>query len=380
MNRQIKYVGFYTPQGSKHARASCVAAIDKMDYICDVLNRRGFATHIVSPSWITDRDAPFCRASKISMGPLRHLTSAPSFGARTKPFRLLRILLALSWLFLYLVRHTEEGETVLVYHSPWLSVCLRWAKRIRGFRIVLEAEEVYADARPVSKVFATLERSLLASSDAFLFPTELLAEKLSFRKPFAIVYGRYQALDSVVSPAPDGKIHLLYAGIIDVHKKGAFNAVESTRYLPSNYVLHVVGFGDIARLEARIKELSRDGECQIFFDGQKQGVDYIRYAQACHIGLSTQTMEGAYLQTSFPSKILSYLCMGLRVVSCRVECVVRSKVSGLVTYYERDTPEDIAKAILSMDLSRAFDSRATLYQLDSVFGENLEGLLEGGLK
>ena len=88
-------------------------------------------------------------------------------------------------------------------------------------------------------------------------------------------------------------------------------------------------------------------------------------------------MSGAYLQTSFPSKILSYLSMGLAVVSCYIECVSACRIGDLVTYYHEDTPEKIAEAIRSTSVQNSSTAiLKRMEQLDDSFCADLQRLLE----
>ena len=204
-------------------------------------------------------------------------------------------------------------------------------------------------------ILISWKKRIIESADAYIFSTELLRNQISMGKSSCVLYGTLEIEKRLACPSSDGKIHLLYAGVIDSHKCGAFNAVEATRFLSANYVLHVIGFGETQKLIERIDTLNRQNDCKIVYDGVKSGADYIRYAQRCHIGLSTQRMSGKYLKTSFPSKILSYLAMGLRVVSCHIECVACSQINTLMHFYHSDTPEAIAAAIKEVDLNTAYD-------------------------
>lgn len=375
MEKEILYIGFYDVPDSQEKRVCCPAAIDKMDYISDALNRAGYSVHHISPSWCAASDGPWTWQKTIRLKGQKRLTLCPSGGARRKWLRNGTIVFALLWLLFYLIWHVRRQEKVLVYHSPWLSLPVRWAKRIKGFHLILEVEEIYGHVSSLHPCFDLLEYRLLHSADAYLFATDLLAERFGRSKPHCVVYGSYGVKDVVSKPANDGRIHLLYAGIVDSHKRGAFNAVESTRHLSGKYVLHVIGFGDTATLAERISELNRAGECEIVFDGTKAGVDYLRYAQSCHIGLATQSMNGEYLESSFPSKILSYLSMGLQVVSCHIECVAKSPIAAIVTFYYEDTPKAIAEAIQAVGAPEPSDSRLLLSQLDRRFTEDITRLV-----
>lgn len=378
MNKEIKYIGFYDVPGTIHPRVSCLAATDKMDYVCEALSRASYQVHVISPSWFKGSDAPFQRSITSVLKEKIRLTTAPSFGAKCKPLRLVRTMLSLLWLLIYLLMNTRRDEKILVYHTPWLALPISCAKLIRGFHLVLEVEEVYSDAAPMHTFLMTWEKRLLSLADSYVFATEMLASQVGFGKPHCILYGRYQVVSSEVTPPDDGKIHLLYAGIIDSHKKGAFNALEAIQHLSSSYHLHIIGFGETDKLITRMAELNATSQCQAVFDGQKYGNEYIRYAQSCHIGLSTQTMNGKYLETSFPSKILSYLSMGLHVVSCEIDCVGKSRIAHLVTYYDDESPESIAEAIRSIDMGKTFDPRADLQELDHQFVLKIGSFMQGG--
>jgi len=378
MNQEIKYIGFYDFSESKNRRVSSSAATNKMNYICDAINRAGFSIHLISPSWFEDSVSNMRYESQttIQLDRQKKITFCPNIGTTYKWTRNIKIVLSLMWLFFWLIRHTKKNEKVLVYHSPWLSIPIQWAKSIKRFKLILEVEEVYGDVSSINSYFDVLESKLLNSADSFLFSTDLLANKVGGNKPFLVIYGIYQSFEKLASPPDDGKIHLLYAGIIDTHKAGAFNAIECARFLTENYILHIIGFGDTGILIQRIEDINKASKCKVVFDGAKNGIEYIKYCQRCHIGLSTQKMDGKYLETSFPSKVLSYLSLGLNVVSCYVDCVAKSQIHPLITYYYKDSPEYIAKAILDVDLNSIDNCKETIKKLDKRFVSVLKTLIQ----
>ena len=175
----------------------------------------------------------------------------------------------------------------------------------------------------------------------------------------------------------DGKIHLLYAGTLDPRKGGAA-AVGSALGLPGNYHVHILGFGsekDKKDLLDQIGNVSEKTEAAVTFDGLFSGEDYIRFVQSCDVGFSTQTPDAAFNDTSFPSKVLSYLANGLRVVSVRIKALERSAISDLLYYYDGNTPEAIAEAVKQIDFSQPYDSRSVIQELDKKFVEEIGALL-----
>ncbi|MBC9785830.1 glycosyltransferase [Heliobacterium chlorum] len=378
--KTIKYVGFYGLTHSESQRVASVAALNKMNYISTAMNKAGYDIQIISPSWMSDStQINFEKQNKVKINDQTSVVFCPSWKTKSKITRSLKIVFSLLWLAFFLLINAKKNEKILAYHVPWLSIPIRIAKYFRKFELVLEVEEIYQDVMKQPPLFIDWENRLLDCGDYYIFSTDLLKARINNRKPYLTVNGVYSIEEQLNHPADDGKIHLLYSGIIDSNKKGAYNAIEASRHLPVKYHLHILGFGqskEIDKLQKMIEEFNQENDCKISYDGLLTGEDYIRYAQACHIGLSTQTMEGNYLETSFPSKILSYLSLGLRVVSCYIEGVSTSKVGDLVTYYYQNAPTEIAKAICSIDIHTVNHSRERLIELDRQFIKSIKALLE----
>lgn len=377
MDNIIKYVGFYDLPDSNSNRVCNLAATNKMDYISSAIVKSGYNVEVISPSWMgTDTKKKYEKQINIKMDESISVTFCPSWKTSNRVTRNIKILFSLVWLFFYLLWNVKRKEKVLAYHVPWISLPIRAAKFIKRFELILEVEEIYQDVMKVNSFFTTWENKLIDVADSYLLSTDLLVEKIPENKPYITIYGVYNVKDQLVVPENDGLIHLLYAGIIDSHKKGAFNALESTKYLSDKYHLHIIGFGETEKLCSVINMYNKDNKCKVSYDGVLSGVEYIKYCQSCHIGLSTQSMDGSYLKSSFPSKILSYLSMGLRVVSGYIDCVSQSKIGNFISYYNEDNPEEIAKAIMSIDISQNFDSRNIIQNCNKEFINDIQKLLE----
>ena len=218
-----------------------------------------------------------------------------------------------------------------------------------------------------------------------IFPTELLNEKINTqKKPYAIIHGTYQVEPdrkcNIFQDELQKKIHCVYAGTFDPRKGGAIAAAAAAEFLPENYHIHILGFGndeEKKKMQDLIAKLASKTVCGISYDGLLSGEDYIRFIQSCDIGLSTQNPDAAFNATSFPSKILSYMANGLRVVSIRIPAIEGSAIGEHMYYYDRQTPEEIAKAILSVDMSDKTDPRTIIADLDVDFQKQLGRILEG---
>lgn len=371
------YLGFYDDlKKQTEPRYFSPAARNKMEYIIQKLDSLERDVKVVSASVTTGLSkAP---EKEIQIGAHTKLKLFFSLGRRNIFTKAIDLVLAKLRVFFYVLSHINKNDVVLVYHSKEYMKSLAIAKKFKNFRMILEMEEIYADVlenkhqKPREMQFASL-------ADSFIFPTQLLNDVVnSADKPFAVIHGTYQAEPDRGHRFDDGNIHVVYAGTLDPRKGGAV-AAAAAEFLPENYHVHVLGFGSeqqINDMKQLTQEISQKGKATATYDGLLSGEDYIRFIQACDIGLSTQNPDAAFNATSFPSKVLSYMANGLRVVSVRIKAVETSAVGDMITYYDEQTPESIAKAIMSVDMSQPYDSRMRIAELDEQFQRELKKLIE----
>ncbi|VDN46214.1 conserved protein of unknown function [Petrocella atlantisensis] len=378
--KQIKYIAFYSNDfiGSQN-RQMAISATNKIDYICSAFRRNNYEVELISPSW-TNNQRGYYKGEVINAIEGVFLRIFASFGAKNKIQRICKYIFSLFQLLLYLLFNTKKGEPIVVYHSISLSLPIRIVKHLKKIKLILEVEEIYQDIQSHSKYMTKSEYKLFESADSFIFSTELLNNSINkANKPYIIINGTYQVEEDRKCKFNDDKIHVVYAGTFDPRKGGALAAAAVAEYLPKNYHIHIIGFGskdDTSILLKKIDELSKNTEATITYDGLFSGEAYIRFLQKCDIGLSTQTPEAAYNETSFPSKILSYMANGLRVVSVRIKTIEISTVGQEVYYYDEPNPKAIASTITSIDLSESYNSREIIRRLNLNFTENIKKLLE----
>ncbi len=374
----VNYIGFYDLIENSHEnRNACLSATNKMNYISKVLNHLNYDVHFISPSWTTNKK--FYKGKKTKIDKRNNLLLFSTIPWSTPILKLLSVIFSFSNLTYYLLFKIKKNEKLIAYHSRWLSLPLIIMKLLRpSVELILEVEEIYNDVSK-SLFWKGMEFKLFKHADKYIFPTNLLNEKINVNnKPSIIIHGTYHVEEDRLCKFNDGKIHVVYAGTFEPRKGGAL-AVETAAFLPQNYHVHIIGFGskdDTSVLMHKIEEISKISEAMVTFDGLLKGESYTRFLQKCDIGLSTQTPEATYNETSFPSKILSYMANGLRVVSIRIKAIVTSEVGQSVYYYEEPNPEFIANAIISIDINKFYDSRELIRKLDVNFAGNLRKLLE----
>lgn len=371
----MKYVGYYDTE--KARRDMSLAAVNKMNYICSVINRIGHRVSIVACGMTAAFEKKACKEKVFDETEVLFFKTKkiPTNIASKVTERVRRNIT----LFSYLMKNTKKNEQVIVYHSLGIMRCVYFAKRLKRFKLILEVEEFYNDVFLESKTSRRMEQKFIACADKYIFPTELLNEKFNKQnKPYTVIHGTYQVEPKREETFGDGKIHVVYAGTFDPRKGGGV-AAAATEWLSKEYHVHILGFGsdsDTANIKKLIKETNEKSEAIVTYDGLLSGEEYIKFLQKCHIGLSTQNPDADFNATSFPSKILSYMANGLRVVTIRIPAIESSAVNSDIYYYKNQTPKDIAKAIMAIDLSNGCDGRKKIAELDKKFCEDLKNLLE----
>lgn len=372
--KKIFYLGYYNLPDS--GTNFVLAAVNKMNYICEALENNGYNTEIVSASGAVEKK--FCKSKKVK---LTDKTTLKLFSSLPRLNRIVSVIdrvILKTKLFLYMIKNTNKDSTVMAYHSLGYMSLVKRLKKLKGFKLIIEAEEIYGDVIGNEKT-SQKEYEFFKIADGFIFPTELLSEKVNTeKKPEVIIYGTYHIEKEMHKIFSDGKIHCVYAGTFDPRKGGAIASAESAMFLDENYHVHILGFGnekEKAEMLNTIDSISKKSKAKITYDGLLSGEEYIKFIQSCDIGLSTQNPNGKYNDTSFPSKILSYMANGLRVVSIRIPAIEKSAVGKFMYYYDEQTPENIAKAIKSIDFSEEYDSRKAIGMLDKDFICDLKKML-----
>lgn len=374
--KRIVYLGYYdTLDGATNI---VLAATNKMDYIINSLVELGRRVDIVSASIATHGAMEKGRNEELKKGV--SLKTFDSLPGRNILKRFIRRRHIYSQLKKYLAAKLSAGDTIIIYHSLGYYKLYKWLKKKLKVKVILEVEEIYSDVGKTRFVTREKEVNSFSYADAYIFPTQLLDNVVnSEKKPSVIIHGTYCVEKECGKPFNDGRIHVVYAGTFDPRKGGVQAAAAAAEYLTGKYHVHILGFGSEAdknNLLKTIEEVSKKTECKVTYDGLKSGEEYIKFIQSCDIGLSTQNPDAAFNATSFPSKILSYMANGLRVVSIRIPAIEQSAIGEYMYYYDKQTPEEIAKAIMQVELNDGYDSRKVIKMLDERFTREIAQILE----
>lgn len=376
---RIKYVCYYHSLEPNKPRECVQAATTKIDYTISVLNRIGYDVDIISPAIISAKKICFSAGgtNKIDCNTLRHF---PSFGfLSSRYFRYLSRKITNFYFKRYLTNNINTGEQIIVYHSiGYCSQLLELKKKI-GFKLIGEIEEIYQDVHPQTPKLNNDEYSFCVESEKYIFPNAVLNEKINTQnRPYLVIHGLYNIQLVTERRFDDGKIHVLYSGTFDPVKGGAHATLEMAQYLPSNYHVHVTGFGNenqVKMVSEKYSQIRGHTECDVTYHGFISREELNTLMQKCHIGLCTQDPTKELNLTSFPSKILNYMSNGLVVLSGCNRAIEESAVGDLVYYYNEHTPEVIASAIVEIRTPNGDKCKERLRMLDKEFENNLRELL-----
>lgn len=365
MKKTIKFIcQYHIPVENDEGRTFTISSNDKASYIHDVLVRLGYTVEVVSPTsakktsksrkdW--DRDNVLI-ISGFSLGWFNSITRALSRFS------------TMIWLFFYMLIHTKRHETVFIYHGVQNIPVYLMIKSLKKLRYVLEVEEVYSSLAAKSGWRARIEKKMIERADAYIFASEILEKECNKdKKPYAIAYGAYRLPVLTGIKQNDGKKHVVYAGLIRKDKV-AFTSLRIAKYLPADYHVHIIGYGeptDIDALKKELEEQNKTSLCQASYNGLKRGQEYLSFLQSCHIGVCPLVNDNVYQLACFPSKITSYLSNGLQVVTTENPVLRGSHYRPYLQFVTDDTPQAFAKAIEKCANTQISNPRECLSELDS---------------
>ena len=359
----LYYLGTYRTEAISHRKAYGSMAEDaKMAYIASALKKLHLKIKIISV--VSSQTSGFHRRFSQVVDDMETDIFLESFDCNKAVISKFSALQRLVTLFFFLLFNLRKGDTLLVYNTQLFSTPVRLAKSIKGFKMILEVEELfYMDSqRPADIRRRALEEKLIRAADGYIFASKLLVRHLASDKPCAVVYGGYSIPEKLVDRFNDGNIHVVYAGGIDSLRRVDI-AVAAFKLLPENYRLHILGQGSsqaLSELGMYIQDTnSFAGFEKVRYEGCLSGQEYDSFLQSCHIGLNMQMIGSSIEDFAYPSKISSYLSRGLNVVSGKLVSIVNSPFVEGITFFCDNTPAAVAKAIVECPF-RSYENQIQL--------------------
>ena len=347
-----------------------------MRYIADSINKLNTDVEFISCS--ASKNNRSCRKKRYKINENQFVQLFFSFKATSKILRFINRFLIKFQMKKYIRKNIKKDDTIIVYHSLAIMKLYSTFKKYTD-NFIIEVEEIYSDVLN-NKKLRKKELKKLSIADKYLFATELLNDLVNVNnKKYAVCYGRYKVEKKFDKKWNDNKIHCVYSGTFDPRKGGCLAAINAAKYLNQSYFVHILGRGsdnEISTIKNMIYNINKEkGYKIVCYDGYKSGDEYNEYLQKCQIGLSTQIPDGVYNDTSFPSKILSYMCNGLNVVAINIKAVNKSAINSYVNFYYEHKPELIAAAIVDAKIYDRSEILKKIKYLDEKFIEQMKNIL-----
>lgn len=378
--KTIYYVCFYAEPEFSDKITSYPSVWSKIDYISDTLKRNDYNVCYVCP--VIPLSGKFKKRIVKKDIQEKHIY----FSAFSKRKSNISVKLNNFWqmlqIMIYLLINAKSDDRILIYHSMYHCFWAPVLKKVFRKKYILQIEDVYSALSPDGNAYEKKEWDFFETADGYLCVNTLIRDKIHNSAPKIISHGRY-AVPNVIESKTSNKCRLVYAGVIEQVRKGAFLAVETMSYLPDNYELVVLGFGkekDICELNKIIKKINeKKGWPCIKYLGYMAGEEYLRELQKCSIALSTHMYDDANMKSAdytFPSKLLVYMGNGLRIVAQDLKCLRTSEINEYITYYDLPTSQSVAKAVISIDTKKEYNSKEKIQELDREFCKDIKNLFE----
>lgn len=374
---KVFYLGYYSDIDNN--RKTAPAADTKMDYIIESLKNFSNAIELLSFCYVDDKS----KLLKKYKGYVKEENGIRIryFSSYSSKYKVIRVI-GRFFTWLEQKKYIKEqclfnNSNIIIYHSLSLFKVYKLLNKYKK-NYTMEVEEIYSDVINKKKL-RKKETDYLNKANKYIFPTILLNDEINVNhKPYVIVHGTYKVEKKFKkNNFNDNKIHCVYAGTFDP-RKGGVTAAAAAEYLPNNYHIHIIGFGsskDINKIKSEIERVNKFSKAKVSYDGLLTGDEYLKFIQKCDIGLSTQNPNATFNATSFPSKILSYMANGLRVVSIKIPAIESSTIGKYLYYYNKQNPKEIANAIMNVDMSDNYNSQQIIERLDVDFKKELKEMI-----
>ena len=373
--KKIYYLGYYDDLRKEIRRNVHLGAVSKMNYIIGVLNSLDFKVEVISlANPIIKGKFP---AETVVINKYTNLKLFKSTYKRNKLLRVINRFINKIRYIIYLAFQLKTNDILIVYHSLDNLRLINLLVKFKKLNVIYEVEEIYSDYL-LQGDYRNKEIKFLSQANSYIFSNDYLPEIIAKDKPHVVLYGAYNIHKiSTNNRFNDGKIHCVYAGGLSETKGGADIVVDSAIYLDKNYHIHLIGIGskeEEHRIKERIINVNKISKCEVTYGEPLTGKDFDDFLSKFDIGLAIQHSFALMNVTSFPSKLISYLSNGLKVISSNILSVKNSKVSKDIYFVNCDDPYEVAKTIREVS-SYNSNTDKIIANLDQTFKKDFKNIL-----
>ena len=350
--RKVHYIGWYITPNSWGRYKCAVAGMMKMRYMANQIQKAGCDLHVLS--LVEKQVSGFYSGydEEFEDKHIHYMGGGNMSGRITG--RLNNTIKHLSFIT-YILFKTSKKDLIVLYHSYFYTKLLAKMLRFIHRDVVLEVEEIYGYNALGDMPWVDDEIAKIKKFKKFTCVNDGIPQMLGLKQEdYVVAYGNAEFTKRTVDRFDDGKIHVVYSGVIELKKMGAPTAIEVARLLPSNYVLHVTGYARKKEyedsLKKRIVEINKElGQERIRYEGFLSEEELDKLLFRCHIGLSPNVLRSNFANSTFPSKLVNYMCHDLSLVVSYATAYDFPISEGWVFYHEQ-TPECIAEAVMKAEI------------------------------
>lgn len=343
---KIHYIGWYFEQNEIEYYGTVPGKL-KMEYVVKSIKELGYPLNVFS---LADKKSKFAYLPKVNVYNNQKIHYTMGCNSSNKVGRIINDLMKRIQFCIYIIFYCSRNDLIILYHSVPYTKLMRTLKVFFKRKVVCEVEELYGYSAIEDKPWVEDEIRNILCMDDYIVVNEGIPKNIGImNRNYVVSYGVSENKKRTVHRYDDGKIHVVYAGTIEKRKLGAFMAIETSKYLPENYVMHIIGFGSSEVINEANKKIKLINEqlkrIAVQYDGYISGKELDDYLFRCHIGLSSNVMRPNFANNSFPSKVITYMCHDLSVVLGYAEAFNDSPISKKWTFYKNYEPEEVAEAI-----------------------------------
>lgn len=373
----IYYLGYYDINDTE-GRSFSPAAKGMMDYVADVLSAID-RCEIISASTISS--SGIRKSSKVAISDSLTLKKFHAVSNANRVIRHVWGSISKFCIAVYCLRNIKHSDVLVVYHSLALLPIVKFLRAFKKAKLILEVNEVYNDVVATNSRNRKKEIEYCQDADGYILACNELNQIVNVKHlNYVVINGATKVSAIEYRKFNDGHVHVVYAGTLAPEKGGAA-AAAAAAYLPPDYVVHILGFGSKKQVEdicSLIKEINKSSAAEARYEGVLYGDDFSSFIGRCHVGLSTQNPDAAFNASSFPSKILTYMSVGLKVVSIRTPVIEGSSVGKYIFFYDKQNPQLLAAAIVAAANDKSQSPRSVIEGLDLKIREKTRSLISNG--
>lgn len=347
---KVKYLCFYSDNNDNANRIHFLSAKNKIDYILECLKKNNYYTEIISPNWSEKNKGIYIgRKFRYDYHSVKYFFT---FGAKSKIMKFFRKKMHGLLLSIFLLFNIKKSDKLIVYHSTFYINIIKFIRKIKRFDLIIEVEEVYNDLIFNNKNRHINENSIFNSADKFILSTKLMNDRVNIKKkPYIEINGIYKCNYDKLNKN-GARYNILYAGSLNQNLYDIKNLINCTKYLSNKYKIFILGIGSdeqIRLVKNEILKLDKKTITKIEIRSPLKGIEFTNFIQKCHIGINPRVQRQNFNQTSFPSKILTYLSNGLCVLTTENRAIKDSKIGELVSYFDLIDPKETAENIMKLE-------------------------------